>query len=37
LRKSPRDRHTAFPVKRREQENIKHDSPPTIRLFHPSV
>jgi len=24
-------------MKRREQKNIEHDSPPTIRLFHPAA
>jgi hypothetical protein len=28
-----RTQHTAFPMKRRDQKNIKHDFPPTILLF----
>lgn len=32
-----RTQHTAFPMKRREQKNISHDSPPTIRLFRPAA
>jgi hypothetical protein len=26
-----------FPMERREQINIAHDSPPSIRLFHPAA
>jgi hypothetical protein len=29
--------HTTFPTKKRTQRNISHDSPPTIRLFHPAA
>jgi len=32
-----RTQHTAFPMKRRDQKNIKYDSPPTIRLFYPAA
>jgi hypothetical protein len=32
-----RTQHTAFLMKRREQKNIQHESPPTIRLFHPAA
>jgi hypothetical protein len=32
-----RTQHTAFPMKRRDQKNIEHDSPPTIRLFRPAA
>ena len=32
-----RPQHTAFLMKRRDQKNIQHDYPPTIRLFHPAA
>jgi len=32
-----RPQHAAFLMKRRDQKNIKHESPPTIRLFHPAA
>jgi hypothetical protein len=32
-----RTQHTAFLMKKREQKDIKHDSPPTIRLFRPAA
>jgi hypothetical protein len=32
-----RTQHTAFPMKKRDQKNVSHASPPTIRLFHPAA
>ena len=32
-----RTQHTTFPMKKRSQKNIDHESPPTIRLFHPAA
>jgi hypothetical protein len=36
-RKIKRQRHNTFPVKRKADKNISHDSPPTIILFRPAA